>query len=671
MRNDIRFAALSAAVAGIVLVQSARAASYTWTPTSGTFHWPTTSQNNWGTGIGGAFPSAPGDEANLSLNITGALTANLNQGITIGTLNIGDTDNSHGTNINTGTGTNTLTFQSATAGGQTHINVGGTGNVLNAVNANVALGGTSPLQINTVVNTRFRTAGGVTTKGNSISLTGGQAQVTGWELNGDLVGGGVVTVNSLGGISINGTKTYTGKFVLNSGVTGPNNAGSLTVTTGSIASASEVVLNGYTSGTGVGQAGGSLHAGNGADAASNPGQRFTQNKITFNGGTLSAGGQKTNGTWSTAVQDTIADIHFNSAFSTTVMGVGGGSAGTVLDVAEVSRSQGATAYVRSSTLAGTAQFKVGNGNDLLIGGGGVPGSTTMGIIPWLVAANANANAATASGFATYTANGFRALETAEYATSLTAGDTANYSGGGAALGSDAAINSIRMTASGTMNVGSGRTLTVVSGGVFFAHTSASIGTPGDTAAGSINFDSAEGIFWSPNSGVNVVGAVISGDGGITKSGVGTVVLAGTNTYSGDTHVSGGTLRVGNGTVESNLGVTGDVYVHNGAVLEILSSDAINDAESLNLLAYGLHNGKVNVGAGLIEVVGGLTLGDLVAGAGYYGSTAAYAANPSLQSQITINDVFFAGNGLIQVVPEPASLASLALVGMLLGRRRSR
>jgi autotransporter-associated beta strand protein len=76
-----------AALALIAAVGPAWAAAYTWTPTAaGTYSW-TNSPSFWTSG----FPNGIDDVANLNINLAGAQTVNLDQTITVGTLNLGDT----------------------------------------------------------------------------------------------------------------------------------------------------------------------------------------------------------------------------------------------------------------------------------------------------------------------------------------------------------------------------------------------------------------------------------------------------------------------------------------------------------------------------------------------------------------------------------------------------
>ena len=93
MRNCTILLAPFAAFA-LALGTPAQAATYNWTPTAAgtTYNWDNAgSQNNWGTGAGGAFPNAVGDVANMELDIAGNQLIRLNQAITLGILNIGDT----------------------------------------------------------------------------------------------------------------------------------------------------------------------------------------------------------------------------------------------------------------------------------------------------------------------------------------------------------------------------------------------------------------------------------------------------------------------------------------------------------------------------------------------------------------------------------------------------
>jgi len=71
-----------------------------------------------------------------------------------------------------------------------------------------------------------------------------------------------------------------------------------------------------------------------------------------------------------------------------------------------------------------------------------------------------------------------------------------------------------------------------------------------------------------NSGTFIFSGAISGNGGITRSGIyGTLILSGDNSYTGTTTISAGTLQVGNDGATGTLGL-GPVSIASGATLRI-------------------------------------------------------------------------------------------------------
>jgi autotransporter-associated beta strand protein len=125
----------------------------------------------------------------------------------------------------------------------------------------------------------------------------------------------------------------------------------------------------------------------------------------------------------------------------------------------------------------------------------------------------------------------------------------------------------------------------------------SVGTSGGTldasGAGAVNFSNTGSMGFNSQSGAraltltgtnagnNTLAAVIGDNGGATslvKSGTGSWVLTGTNTYTGTTTISAGVLRVGNGGTSGTLG-TGAVT--DNAILVINRSDAITIANTIS------------------------------------------------------------------------------------------
>ena len=79
---------------------------------------------------------------------------------------------------------------------------------------------------------------------------------------------------------------------------------------------------------------------------------------------------------------------------------------------------------------------------------------------------------------------------------------------------------------------------------------------------------------------------ISGTGGLSKSNTGTLTLTGANTYAGDTIISTGILKVGNGAT----GKLGSGNVINNAALEFNTSDNNSYAGIISGTGTLTHNG---------------------------------------------------------------------------------
>jgi autotransporter-associated beta strand protein len=162
--------------------------------------------------------------------------------------------------------------------------------------------------------------------------------------------------------------------------------------------------------------------------------------------------------------------------------------------------------------------------------------------------------------------------------------------------------------------------------------------------------------------------VIAGTGGFTLGALSTAALtfSGANLYTGGTTVAGGSLIAD--TALATIGA-GDVSVLATAVkLSIQSGvlDAISNTAILSLAGGGVAGtadfGFLELSAGINETVGGLVLGGVTQANGTYGSMASAA-------QFKSNE-YFVGTGILTVVPEPGTLASV-LGGMALLLCRSR
>jgi autotransporter-associated beta strand protein len=128
---------------------------------------------------------------------------------------------------------------------------------------------------------------------------------------------------------------------------------------------------------------------------------------------------------------------------------------------------------------------------------------------------------------------------------------------------------------------------------------------------------------------SVIDAVIA-DGGngysLTKSGDSTLVLTATNTYTGDTNVNGGTLRIS----KPYLANASDIVIGAAAILDL------NFDES---------------GGAVSDTVSTLTIDGVQQAAGVYGATGSGAPMP--------NDTHFAGSGTLTVLNGPAPAGGFA------------
>jgi len=190
-----------------------------------------------------------------------------------------------------------------------------------------------------------------------------------------------------------------------------------------------------------------------------------------------------------------------------------------------------------------------------------------------------------------------------------------------ALTKDEAVKSVEFRTGGWNIGGPTHTLTVGPGGI------SSAGSTTNTINPTVNFTGPAAINVGPENTL-VLAAVTAGSNGLTKSGAGTLVLAGAGDYSGGTTVSEGTLLVNNasgsgtgtGTVTVGAATLGGTGFINGPVTltddsTLTSTGTLTIKSTLtvqglaNQLAGGTVNtsGDVTIDPGAVFIING-TLG---------------------------------------------------------------
>ena len=106
-------------------------------------------------------------------------------------------------------------------------------------------------------------------------------------------------------------------------------------------------------------------------------------------------------------------------------------------------------------------------------------------------------------------------------------------------------------AAGTLSVANDGNLGSASGGISFS--GGRLNTTGSfTANRAVTINAAGGTVDTDTATTLTLGGALTGSGGLTKAGSGTLVLAGTDSHGGGTTISAGTLQVGNATTAGAL-----------------------------------------------------------------------------------------------------------------------
>jgi autotransporter-associated beta strand protein len=548
-------------------------------------------------------------------------------------------------------------------------------------------------------------SGGSTTVDSPISLqanldvnVGGGATVL--TLNGALTESGgarTLTVNGPGRLALtNNSNVWTGGVTINSGSL---QIGSIGGTTGKIGSG-PLILNGT------------------LVTARSDGWTFTEdiNPLGPTGGLTLAGDGTVNLAAGVDVQ--VNDLHF---------GINGAN----------------------DTLGGTLNIANGNSvvvqNSLIIGNSGGGGAPSIGIINQ-TGGSLDVNAPNTDGRnfvighwpqgqGTYNQSGGTLNSpNISMAISWDGSGTYNLSGGtanvlGLRFGHNAAQSGVFNFTGGTLNLGAegiweqntGFPNDInLGGGTLTAAVDTNIYLPTELTGtnGNVNFNT--------NGNTLSISGAMSGSGGFTKTGAGTLILTNSNTYAGTTTISAGTLRVnnltgsatgsGNVTIAAGARLEGDGTIGDGTgAITAALNGKLAPGNSAGTLTMNLGTGSLNlvgavtpVGSGALEFELGptsdlvrLTTGTLTIGSGVLefndflftlltgftqGDYVLFDGDAPINGTLGPNVTGFLSpafpatlqfaNGntdlILHVVPEPGSVsAMIAGLGLLMGLRRHR
>lgn len=555
-------------------------------------NWNVDAAGNWSTAASwSSTPTVPGtvagDVIGLNNNISAARTVTIDTtGRTAGTLNVGDSNNTHVFTL-AASGGGTLTFNNSGSGAQ----INETGSQIDVISAQIVLAD----------NLAVSAAGSITLSTGGITETGGAR---------------TLTKSGAGLLTLSGANSYTGLTTVSAGVLNIQNATSLGGVAGGTTVASGAVLqiqNNITvgaealslSGEGIATVVTSLH---GTGSTASGALRIISGNNTY-GGAITLGAASrinsdtlattltlTGGITGTNLNLTVGGIG-NTTVSTTGITTGSGSLikdnfGTL--TLSAANSYTGTTTVLGGTLAVAREAALYNGNSsewtaaninakagatvaLNVDPSGTSGFTDPNLNTLL--GNISVANTAAQGLQ---AGAFVGIDTTNAGGSFTptfafANSTGAFGGviGLTKLGTGTLVLDLANTYTGPTTVSAG-TLQLGSGG-----TSGTLSTssPITVASGAVFAINRSDIV---TQGTEFSAAPITGAGGFTQAGGGTTVLTAANTFTGTTTVSSGVLQLDNALALQNsaLSTSGTGTVVLGAGVTVPAFGGVSGSTAL-------------------------------------------------------------------------------------------
>ena len=322
---------------------------------------------------------------------------------------------------------------------------------------------------------------------------------------------------------------------------------------------------------------------------------------TFTG----AGGTATN-TIASATLSSLGSITFNSTAGAYTLAADSGSSGYdaasafTLNGNIVNNSTATQTINLALTSNATRVYDAAAGN-ITIGGAisGTGGLTKNGSNTLALSVVNTYTGATTINAGTLTISSEGQLGSGNYSGNIANAGTLNY-----ASSANQTLSGI-ISGNGSLTKSGASTLTLTGVETYTGATTITAGTLTISGAGQLGSGNYSGNIANAgtlnyaSSANQTLSGTISGTGGLTKNGTGTLTLSHANTYTGNTTIDSGTLRA---EVANALGDTREVMVNEGGSLLIAASEAIYNSANVTL-----HGGTMKFEGNVNETLGFFTL----------------------------------------------------------------